>query len=144
MSAAEMPTEMEAICFNLHDVACAHSAEIASLPAQIAAIFGWTFSAEQTEAVRQLAWHLGHQARLLEFSLETLSVVLAGRAYDDRALFSKTTAVVDMCRFARAVPDVGPPPNPSTTALADAVEDAIADMQGDLRLRFPGEEHPGS
>jgi hypothetical protein len=143
MSAAAMPTKIEAVTSNLSDVAQRHAVLIASVPDQIEAITGWAFTPEQFEAVKQLAWRLGHEARLLQVGLDLVSEWASTTAEDDRTLFAKTSSVVDMCRFGRAIPSAGPVPHPSTTALADVVEDAMADMQEALRARFPGETIPG-
>jgi len=144
MSADKMPTEIEAVSNNLQDVAQGLACDIAAFPGDVAAICGWRLDPEETEALRQLAWKLGHKARLLEFGLERIHGLCASLADEDRTLFAKTMQLVDMCRFARATPDNGPAPEPTTTALADALEAAVADVQDALRQRFPGEEFPGA
>ena len=143
MSAGQMPTEIEAIASNLHEVAEAHAVAVSLLPEQVAAMLNWSVSQEQAESLRQLVWGLSHKARLLQFGLERVHALAASLADEDRTLFSQTVQMVDMCRWAKGTPTNGPEPHQSTVGLANSAEEVLANMQAALRQRFSSEEFPG-
>ena len=144
MSVINMPTELEAFAATLQDVAQDNLAAVSVLPAHIGAITGWTLNQEQTAQVDDLMRGLSLQARQLQFLAARINELAQAITKDDRTLFTMTAQAVDACRFARAVPDVGPAPHPGTTALADTAEVMLADMQEVLRERFPDESFPGN
>ena len=142
MSAGRMPTEIEALASHFAGVASELSSGIADMPSLFAAATDWMPSTEQMQAMDRPTWALLSKARALEFALAQLTARAAVQAQQDRLLFDKTLALVDVCRFGRAVPAHGAAPAPGAVALADAVEDGLADMQNLLRARFAGQAFP--
>jgi hypothetical protein len=146
MSAVKMPTEMQAVSKSLSTQAqmlvdCV--ADLSHLLMFVTAMGERDGASSVQDRLPDAVGELVFTARILQFGLERLTFLSEAAAESDRMLFSKTMQMVDMCRFARAIPDHEPPPPPSTNQLADLVEDAVADLQEVLRARFPGETCPG-
>ena len=80
-------------------------------------------------------------ARTLQFDAERQAILIDDQVEADRELHALTVKRVDACRMARGGALEGSICSAAQLqgALADVAEDALADMQGLLTERFPGE-----
>lgn len=143
MSAATLPTELECLSARLVDAANNAVAGVQVLPHMMAALANWQPDHKAPEMVADMLY----DARAMQFDATRLAALVQAQDAALRHLYSLTIDLVDACRMARStviapgMPEVAP--SAGAVALADLVEDSLADMQQHIAAQFPGEEIPG-
>jgi hypothetical protein len=144
MSANPMPTEMQCLTGRLRDDATDVANDLGLMASHLAI---GPFDANECGSWSATAGFLMERVRAMQFDAARLAVLADDQADDARRLYSQTMELVDGCRMARATwcphdrPEV--PPDPAVVALADFVEESLADMQEAIAAQFPGEKIPG-
>lgn len=138
MNPAHLPTEAQCLAMSACTIAKDLLDTIAQLP------FLASEQAGQAAPLADLAHahaRLLRLARTLQFDAERQAILIDDQVEADRELHALTVKLVDACRMARGVALEGSICSAAQLqgALADVAEDALADMQGLLTERFPGE-----
>lgn len=135
------PTELQCLARRMHNVA---QELVRMLPSTHAA---WVIDATRDDASahdegadRTVSVLMG-MARALEFDAARAVALANTQADTDRVIFDTTVSMVDLCRMARStsLSAAGVERDAPAVALADDVEEHLADVQECLRERFPGD-----
>lgn len=147
MSAATLPTELECLSARLVNAAANAVAGAQGLPYLLASAANWQPDHKTPDVVTEMLY----DARAMQFDAMRLAALVQAQDAALRHIYSLTMDLVDSCRLARStmiapgMPEVAPSAGAVVVALAlaDLVEDGLADMQQHIAAQFPGEEIPG-